>query len=135
MNDRILLNDLLNRLIDDYNNGITFKQHEEDRLVLRRLADTMLYSDDYISVFNDSEKCLLIFVNDRGFTKVLNYDDNFYSVEDNLIAYNELIMHATSDKNEQKDYLNRYRQFIEEETKESGYELNFEYLWHCGVYF
>ena len=49
------------------------------------------YRDTFISMFDDSEKALTIMVNDKGKTKVINYDDNFFYIESLLDTYLELI--------------------------------------------
>ena len=88
------------------------------------------YRDTYISVFFDSEKLFVIFVNDRGHTKVLNIDDNFYCVEENILAYKDLIEDATDNVEEQRDYLGTFINYVMKHES----DLDFEYLWHCGVY-
>lgn len=90
----------------------------------------MVYRDTFITLFNDEEKCLAVFVNDRGQTKVINYDDNFYSVEDDILAYDELIKHATSDKQEQQEYLHKFIDFIRGLV---GNDLNTEFLEARGI--
>ena len=92
----------------------------------------LIYRDSYISIFNDDEKYLAIFVNDRGQAKVLNYDDNFYSIEEDIIVYNELIKHATSDLQEQQEYLGKFIKYVKREVKKSNAELNIDYLEHYG---
>lgn len=131
--DRELLLDLYNRLVDDYDNGKAFSQHEEDRLVLDRVINTLTYRDDYITIFCDTEKCLLVFLNDRGDTKVLNFDDNFYSIEEDILAYDELIKKTYLPSEEQKEYLGKFVKYCEEQVKGSGYELNHDYLDHYGI--
>lgn len=39
INDKELLNDLLERLTLDYNGDVAFSQHEEDRLIIRHIID------------------------------------------------------------------------------------------------
>lgn len=90
----------------------------------------MVYRDTYITLFNDEEKCLAVFVNDRGQTKVINYDDNFYSVEDDILAYDELIRHATSDEKEQQEYLHKFIDFVRSFV---GDKLNTEFLRDRGI--
>lgn len=97
-----------------------------------QVNDTLLYRDSYISLFFDDEKYLAIFVNDRGQTKVLNIDDNFYCVEEDIIAYSELIKHATDDENEQKEYLKAFINYTKSELEKGKQELNIDYLEHYG---
>lgn len=133
MNDKELLQDLYERLVANYNDNKKFEQHEEDRLVLDRVINTLVWRDDFITIFCDYEKCLIVFVNDRGDSKVLSFDDNFYTIEDNIVAYDELIKKTYLPIDEQKTYLGEFVRYCEDEIKGSGYELNFEYLKHCGV--
>lgn len=125
--------DLYNRLVDNYNNDKKFEQHEEDRLVVDRVIDTLIWEDDFITIFCDQNKCLLVFINDRGDSKVLSFDDNFYSIEDNILAYDELIKKTYLPIEEQKKYLGEFYRYCEEECKQSGCELNNEYLDHYGI--
>lgn len=133
MNDKELLQDLYNRLVDDYNENKAFKQREEDRLVVRHLLDTIVYVDSYITILCDYDKCLIIFVNHYGQTQVLNFDDNFYSIEENILAYNDLIKKATDDEQEQQEFLGNFIKFCENEMKECNEELNYEYLEHNDI--
>ena len=77
--------DLYNRLVANYNDNKKFEQHEEDRLVVDRVINTIIWEDDFITIFCDRNKCLLVFINDRGNSKVLSFDDNFYSIEDDIL--------------------------------------------------
>ena len=90
--------------------------------------DCLVYSDIYITQFVDTEKCLTIFVNDRGQTQVINVDSNFYSAEDNVVAYYMLIKHATDDADEQKEFLGRYLAFVESEIKDTDTQISYDYL-------
>lgn len=135
MNDKELLQDLYNRLVDDYNENKAFKQHEEDRLVVDRVINTIIWEDDFITIFCDQNKCLLVFINDRGNSKVLSFDDNFYSIEDDILAYDELIKKTYLPVEEQKKYLGEFYHYCEEECKQGGYELNNKYLDHYGIQF
>ena len=98
----------------------------------KQVNDTLLYRDYYVSLFNDDEKCLLVFVSENGKTKVLSYDDNFYSIEDNIIAYYEVLKEATQDDEEIKDYLGAFIDYIKSEMKNYNEELNIDYLEHYG---
>lgn len=127
--------DLYNRLVANYNDNKAFKQQEEDRLVVDRVINTLIWEDDFITIFCDRNKCLLVFINDRGNSKVLSFDDNFYSIEDNILAYDELIKKTYLPIEEQKQYLGEFVKYCEDEIKGSGYELNYEYLDHYGIQF
>lgn len=127
------LNDLYERLVANYNDDKAFNQCEEDRIALSRVINAIQYEDDCITIFCDDEKCLIVFVNDRGDSKTLSFDDNFYSIEDNILAYDELIKKTYLPIDEQKKYLGDFVKFCEEEIKGSGYELNYEYLDHYGI--
>lgn len=98
------------------------------------MDNALIYRDAYISVFFDDAKLLAIFVNDRGQTKVLNIDDNFYCVEEDIIAYKELLEHTYADDEERVNYLGTFINYTIEAVKKGGQDLNYEYLWHAGVY-
>ena len=89
--ERELLQDIYHRLVDDYNGNEAFTQKEEDRYTLLHAIGVIDYRDDFITIFNDDEKCLLVFITDNGKSKVINYDDNFFYVEILLDTYLEMI--------------------------------------------
>ena len=99
-----------------------------------QVIDTLLYRDCYMSLFFDDEKYLAIFVNDRGLTKVLSTDDNFYSVEDDIIAYRDLIAHSSADTDEQKEYLRAFINYTQKELDKANQTLNWEWLESRGIY-
>lgn len=132
-NTREELLDLHNRLVDDYNGNKAFCQQEEDRLVIDKVITTLVWEDDFITIFCDQNKCLIVFINDRGDSKVLSFDDNFYSIEENILAYDELIKKTYLPIEEQKTYLGKFYRYCEEECKQGGYELDNEYLNHYGI--
>ena len=98
------------------------------------------WCDYCVSCFVDFNKCLLVFVNDRSETKVINFDSNFYSVEDNIIAYELLLRHSLGIKGRPKEderkeyerYLRAYVRHIKRQIPKDE-ELNIEYLEHSGV--
>ena len=92
----------------------------------------LMYRDFYISLFNDEQKCLAVFVNDRGLTKVVNWDDNFYSYLDDIDAYNTLIKHATDDDEEQQQYLGKFIKYLARELAKGEQEIDYEYLKERG---
>ena len=94
----------------------------------------LIYRDAYISVFCDNQKCLLVFVTDKGLTKTVNIDSNFYTIEDDIITYKELIEVATQDKQEQINYLGTYLNNAIDKAKDCGFVLNYGYLHNAGVY-
>lgn len=49
------------------------------------------YKDTFITIFNDDDKCFLVFITDTGKSKVISYDDNFFYVEYLLDIYLEMI--------------------------------------------
>ena len=49
------------------------------------------YKDYAITIFNDDDKLMLVFVNDRGNAKVVSYDDNMFYIEYLLDTYLEMI--------------------------------------------
>jgi len=99
----------------------------------KQVNNTLLYRDSFISMFFDDEKYLAIFVNDRGLTKVISVDDNFYSIEEDIIAYRDLIAHSLATEEEQKEYLRAFASYCEQSLYDMGQELNYEYLNSKGV--
>ena len=95
----------------------------------RRYLD---YKDCCITIFNDDEKCLIVFVTDNGKSKVINYDDNFFYVEELLDTYLEMIELSfrgwqskeltTSDYDEIKTYLKKYFRHL----KRQGADIDLE---------
>ena len=108
------------------------------------MQDSLVYQDICVSVFVDNNKCLIIFVNDKGNTRVVNFDSNFYSVEDNIIAYEEMLRDSLLDDTtndirevDREDYsklLKDYIKSVEKELETSDLEgLNWEYLESRGI--
>ena len=54
----------------------------------RRYCD---YSDMHVVVFVDVEKGAIIMANDKGKSEVINFEDNFYSVEEDIVVYDKLL--------------------------------------------
>lgn len=94
--------------------------------------NNLIYRDSYITIFNDEEKCLVVFLNDRGQTKVINYDDNMYSYMDDIDAYDTLIRHATDDEQEQQKYLGKFIKYLAREVAKCNEEIDYEYLKERG---
>ena len=108
------------------------------------MNDSLVYRDIFVSVFVDSEKCLVIYVNDKGNTNVVNFDSNFYSVEDDIIAYDEMLKDSLKDDTtneirevDREDYfrfLGNYIKSVEKELETSDLEgLNWDYLETRGI--
>ena len=49
------------------------------------------YTDLFVTIFVDYDKTLLVFVNDTGDTKAVNFDDNFFYVESLIDTYFDMI--------------------------------------------
>ena len=97
-----------------------------------QVNDTIMYRDWFVSMFNDNQKLLIIFVNDIGDTKVISYDSNFYCIEDNIIAYREVLFKSIEDNEERNEFLKAFIDFVKQEIKDSDDELNIEYLEYNG---
>ena len=93
----------------------------------------LIYRDPFITMFHDDEKYMVVFVNDRGECAALSYDDNFYCVEEEIIAYVDLINRSFNGwKSEEKDEcIRKFIKHIEKKIKPE--QLNWEYLEHCGI--
>lgn len=96
------------------------------------MSKYLLYRDFYITLFNDNQKYLAVFVNDRGLTKVINYDDNFYSYIDDIEAYDTLIKHATDDEQEQQKYLGKFIKYIARELRKGDTQIDYDDLKERG---
>ena len=98
-----------------------------------RINETLTYRDFYVSVFVDEQKYLIVFLNDMGQTKVINFDSNFYCVEDDIIAYRDIIEHSSASKDEQYEFLRDFIIFVQKELDGTNDKLNWEYLEHNGI--
>lgn len=58
-------------------------------MIKRRYLD---YKDTFITIFNDSDKLCVVFLNDKGKTQAINYDDNFFYVEYLIDTYYDFIV-------------------------------------------
>ena len=56
-------------------------------MVRRKYLD---YKDCCITLFNDDDKCMVVFLTDNGHTKAISYDDNFFYVEYVMDTYVEM---------------------------------------------
>ena len=84
------------------------------------------YRNVYVTHYFDDEKLLSLYVNDKGHTKVIGVDDNFYTVEEDVIAYIDILMDAVdNDKTEAFDYIVDFLRHLKNTGVE---ELNKEYL-------
>lgn len=85
------------------------------------------FKDDTITIFNDDDKLILVFVNDRGNSEVVSYDDNFFYVEYLLDTYLDLLEKSfrgwrnreldQNDYEEIKVYLKRYYRHLKRQTE------------------
>lgn len=76
------------------------------------------YRDSFITIFNDDEKMIVVFLNDNGTTKAIGYDSNFFYEELLLDTYLEMIelsfkgwknkQLTDSDYEEIKEHLGKY---------------------------
>lgn len=48
------------------------------------------YKDYVITIFNDCDKCMVVFLTDNGYTKAIDYDSNFFYVEYLIDTYYEM---------------------------------------------
>ena len=77
------------------------------------------YKDTFITVFNDPDKLMLVFLTDSGHTEAVSYDDNFFYVEYLIDIYEEMLEKSlktyklkneldANDYREIKSYVNKY---------------------------
>lgn len=99
------------------------------------------YKDYIVSVFVDNDKCLSVFVNDRGETRVINFEDWAVCNEDYVIAYNDLLVDSfkgcrgyisDQDKDEMAGMLQKYFKHIKKQVG-NDYEWDYDYLERYGV--
>ena len=103
-----------------------------------RVNDTLVWQDQFVSVFIDSDKCLVIFVNDKSNTKVLNFDSNFYCIEEDILAYEELLRDSLTyggelEEDTYKEFLRDFIKDTEEQVKDTTQEIAWEYLEFYGI--
>ena len=88
-----------------------------------RKPNTIEYRDTFLTVFNDDEKMLVIFVTDTGHTKAVNYDDNFFYVEYLIETYLEMILVSFAHwgieerKEEIKKHVKKFLKHMERKTE------------------
>ena len=82
-----------------------------------------IYRNDIISVYNDSDNCLLHFITFSGKHKVLCYDDNMYYPSDDYYTYCDLLndMVACNDIGEEdySKYEKRFANWLKRELMQS----------------
>lgn len=84
---------------------------------------TKEYSDTFVSVINDNEKMLVIFVTDNGQAKVISYDDNFFYVEILIETYLEMLLVSfkrwgfDTHKEEIKKHVKKFLKHMEKRTE------------------
>ena len=84
---------------------------------------TKEYSDTFVSIINDYEKMLVIFVTDNGHTKAVNYDDNFFYVESLIETYLEMLLVSFKNwdidthKEEIKKHVKKFLKHMEKKTE------------------
>ena len=57
---------------------------------MRHRSKYLDYKDYVITIFNDFDKCMLVFLTDNGHTKSVDYDSNFFYVEELIDTYYEM---------------------------------------------
>lgn len=115
-----------------------FLKRKDKKVVFKLLGDekdkvdnTLIYRDIFVSMFVDTDKCLLVLVNRQGDTKVRDIDSNYYCIEDDIADYYELLTNMTSNEKEVKEYLEAFIKHISKDCED--FELNKEYLKTRGV--
>ena len=97
------------------------------------------YKDMWVTIFGDLDKGLSIFVNDKGMSEVINYESNFFSVEDCIVAYDKLLTDSLSYHGEirdidMKDYKKALKKYVRHIIKAMGGDvLDYDYLEYMGV--
>ena len=86
-------------------------------------SNYIVYKDPCLKVFHDKDNSLLIFVAWNGKVKVISYDDNFYTIEELINAYTDLIELATSGPEEKEEYIKDYVKFILKQNKDINIDL------------
>ena len=96
-----------------------------------RVDNHLIWRDACISVFADEDKCCVVFINDKRQSKVLCYDDNFYTFYDSIETYCELLFDSLEKKDE--EYQEMVDEFIYDQLVKDGCDIDFEYLKERGV--
>lgn len=84
-----------------------------------RNPNTREYSDTFVTVFNDLDKMFVLFVNDKGHTKVVNVDSNFFYVESLVETYYDMLFDSfcnwgiEDSKKERKEYVKKFIKHLE----------------------
>lgn len=99
----------------------------------KKVNDTLIYRDMFVSVFIDTEKCLMIMVNVYMQTKVRNIDSNYACIEDDIADYYELLNRCISGR-QLTNYLNKFIHFVCRQNNTRFKELNKNYLQTRGIY-
>ena len=89
----------------------------------------MWWRDFFVTIWCDTEKCYSVYLNDKGLTKTINIDSNFYSPEDDIIAYKEMIDTSSAQGKDKSKFLKRFIDYV----KSMGHDLNVEYLKKQGI--
>lgn len=105
---------------------------------MARVDEHLLWRDPCVSVFGDEDKVLAVYVNDKGKTRVINYDDNFYSIYEDIRAYNELLLDSLEVDGvlrdcDKEDYQKMVDDFIYDQLVKEGVEIDYDYLKELGV--
>ena len=92
-----------------------------------KMRKYLLFKDTFITLFNDSDKCMVVFLTDNGQTKAINYDDNFFYVECLIDTYHEMIIKSFKgwrnraltkcDKEEIKAHLKKFIKFLKRQNE------------------
>lgn len=104
--------------------------------ITRTTTQHLEYRDMFVSLFHDEEKLTMVFLNDRGETKSICYDDNFFYVESLLEEYYNMILSSfkgwrdreldQQDLEELKEYLVAFYKWLDGGNEEEP--LDFEVL-------
>lgn len=104
--------------------------------IQRTRTPTTQYRDTFVTLFHDEEKMALVFLNDRGKTKSISYDDNFFYVESLVEEYYEMLLDSfqhwrtkelcDDDLDEMRIYLSGFYLWLNKEQQEEP--LDFEVL-------
>lgn len=94
----------------------------------------LLYEDFYVSLFNDVDKTLSVYVSRGGHTRVINYDYWYYTYMEDIEAYNALIQMETDSDEERQEYLGNFIKWLEKQLGD-GDVIDYDELKEKGFRF
>lgn len=105
---------------------------------MARVDEHLIWRDECVSVLYDEYRAMSVYLNAKGDTKVVNYDDNFYSIYEDIEAYEYMLAfyfdkEGLVSEDDRPDYQRYLDDFIYDQIIKEGIELDFDYLKERGI--